>query len=541
MESAYFNANPKYAALLGSGGLLKNTLKQYESYRIQGFLGKGVLFDSGELDWKQLNSLERTFRHSKERSPKWYFTYSYWWGSGSTKVKKKLYVRWNRFPTFSLSRIVPNSPAYSAIRRKARAAVARHRKMRGSWYIPSQAPVRPNPEIITTPTRRVFDSSNNGGIPSITTGSRTLWSRVWSGSRTPNFRKLKAKQLPVNPHSVQFIVVDSDDLFQHMSNHVNGGWTAEASTYTLYYNHPSFIASHLALARNKAIRKIIEQTESGIDANLAQDFAQYGQTVNLIRNSVTKITKSVLALKKGNIPLAINSLFAGKNPKFRGKGPTIGKAVAENWLELQYGWKPLLQDIEGSFKSLPALNAVSGFVNRATAVATAVDESKAVNTNKPIGFSGSWSHYDLVRTETRCKMTLRYTINSPLKTFLAQTGFTNPINLLWEVVPFSFVVDWFIPIGPWLETISSWDGLTFMDGSQTLFTRKEVLTVLDYTGQQPVNVLQEAHGTFHSLTIQLDRTRLSSFPASTFPQFKNGLASVTHALNGLALMRAAFK
>jgi hypothetical protein len=49
------------------------------------------------------------------------------------------------------------------------------------------------------------------------------------------------------------------------------------------------------------------------------------------------------------------------------------------------------------------------------------------------------------------------------------------------------------------------------------------------------------HGDYSRETVRLDRVRLATFPRQTFPSLKNGLASIDHALNGLALLRAAFK
>jgi len=140
---------------------------------------------------------------------------------------------------------------------------------------------------------------------------------------------------------------------------------------------------------------------------------------------------------------------------------------------------------------------------------------------------------------------MRYQIDNHLKAFLAQTGFTNPINLAWEVLPYSFVVDWFIPIGPYLESLSAWDGLVFLDGwrSQTtkLYTNWSVgysgkQFVLDPTNHQMIGVT----GNRTREAISYARTRLTAFPSQTIPSFKNPVSG-THAANGLALLNSAFR
>jgi len=34
-------------------------------------------------------------------------------------------------------------------------------------------------------------------------------------------------------------------------------------------------------------------------------------------------------------------------------------------------------------------------------------------------------------------------------------GLTDPLSVLWEITPYSFVVDWFIPIGTYLENLNT--------------------------------------------------------------------------------------
>lgn len=48
----------------------------------------------------------------------------------------------------------------------------------------------------------------------------------------------------------------------------------------------------------------------------------------------------------------------------------------------------------------------------------------------------------------------------------AQTGFgvTDPLLLAWELTPFSFVFDWFIDVGSWLEAMSSLNGWNVLTG-----------------------------------------------------------------------------
>jgi len=283
----------------------------------------------------------------------------------------------------------------------------------------------------------------------------------------------------------------------------------------------------------------------GIDANLAQDMAQLGQTIDLISHNVKKITQSVRYLKKGNISKATDSLLSGRSQRTRipkGK-PNRGKFVAENWLELQYGWKPLLQDIEGTLKAISNYVSAGGFVQRATgsAQSTSMYDFTWDFTRNSTGLS---EPIRCISNETtKCKIVVRYRLSDPFKAFFAQTGFTNPINLGWEILPFSFVVDWFLPIGPYLEALTAFDGLTFLDGSQVQFTRAITAMSANASRTSSINPTSTAfeYTKYQAESIRLDRIKLTTFPSLTFPSLKNGFSSVDHCANALALMRAAFR
>jgi hypothetical protein len=139
---------------------------------------------------------------------------------------------------------------------------------------------------------------------------------------------------------------------------------------------------------------------------------------------------------------------------------------------------------------------------------------------------------------------VKYGIESPLTVFLAQSGFTNPVNLAWEILPYSFVIDWLLPIGPYLETLSAWHGTAFAGGFKTQFTRQNINASIYYEKvpdpPNPNNYTRSGRGEYDREWIVHDRGKLLVAPSLNFPTFKNPF-SVKHALNALALLRVAFR
>lgn len=440
-------------------------------------------------------------------------------------------------PRISGKHVVP--AAVQIARRRVNAI--RKNRIPHSKKFPRSSTVRPN-ESKSTPDTDIVEGNNGGYFLSSTPSSYVSYTRSWTGVRTPSFGKLKSPQLPVNPHTVRIVeILDSPGALLSLipGTPAPGIYFNRFRRFTSDYAAPPEVG-HLADAQFKALRKLIEQAESSIEGNLAQDIVQIGQTTRLITNTCKRLVGAVSALKRGNIPGAVQQLWSGHMPRYHGKGPSIGKSTASNWLELQYGWKPLIQDVRASMEALKRLNtAQTSVVKRVTASAKAtLQYSVPIQVN--VEASKRAGSHNLA-VQTRAKYVLRYKIDDKLTAFLAQTGFTNPINLGWEILPFSFVVDWFIPIGPYLETLSSWHGLVFVDGSFSRLTRDKATSAIDVSGTV-FGQMYEQHGRYYRRIVTYNREKLSAFPTAKLPtRIKNGLASVTHAQNALALLRAQFR
>lgn len=51
-------------------------------------------------------------------------------------------------------------------------------------------------------------------------------------------------------------------------------------------------------------------------------------------------------------------------------------------------------------------------------------------------------------------------------------GLADPFSTAWEKVPYSFVVDYFVPIGQWLHSVHTQTGVTYYNGYETLFVKR---------------------------------------------------------------------
>lgn len=110
----------------------------------------------------------------------------------------------------------------------------------------------------------------------------------------------------------------------------------------------------------------------------------------------------------------------------------------------------------------------------------------------------------------------------------------NPAEITWEIVPFSFVIDWFIPVGDFLIAL---DALMAVDEISVSISRKVVQTDTwtgtmpnDYNGNR-VGIKQQPHSHY----VTHERIATSTVPLPSLPKFDLN-ATVNMLLNATSLL-----
>jgi hypothetical protein len=138
---------------------------------------------------------------------------------------------------------------------------------------------------------------------------------------------------------------------------------------------------------------------------------------------------------------------------FRGvAGRVIGLAnrwkLESIWLEGRYGWRTLLFDIQDIIK---AINNVNDGLQRFKETTHSNDEWTEDLTSS-YGFwsgeDGIWEQVGSVVTRISYRGTAVVDLDPPNVAF-------NPLTTAWELTKFSFVVDWLIDVGQYLESLSA--------------------------------------------------------------------------------------
>jgi hypothetical protein len=187
--------------------------------------------------------------------------------------------------------------------------------------------------------------------------------------------------------------------------------------------------------------------------DLGINIAEAGRTYGLVLSNLRSVGNGLVDLKRGNIAGAFRSLGVPE----RRRRPLRAKDISGRWLEMQYGWRPLIAQ---SFEAAKALEAVTK--QRKLRFMAKQSKRRLVNFGSP-PFYNSWA---LVDVQTRILAELYEDIS-----FARSMGLTNPAAIAWEVVPYSFVVDWFLPVGSYL---SAWGVIPALKGRFLTTTKASV-------------------------------------------------------------------
>lgn len=175
----------------------------------------------------------------------------------------------------------------------------------------------------------------------------------------------------------------------------------------------------------------------GHDFNLAVNLAQANQLIEMCSTTILKLGRSLRYLKHGDVISAARELGIGRYHQVR----LHSRDVSGRWLELQYGWLPSLSDAYEAAKAFEALS--QGRAVRIVAVHK--KRSRIDRSASPTIYGAPGNHY-LVKK-------IVYEMDEELS-FSRSLGLLDPLSVLWEITPYSFVVDWFLPIGDYLDNLS---------------------------------------------------------------------------------------
>lgn len=292
-------------------------------------------------------------------------------------------------------------------------------------------------------------------------------------------------------------------------------WWETKGAFGFESDPPFYPDWNRALVYNLALEKLNSKVRGGLDLSIA--LAEAGTTVRMIK-SVKKFTD-----------------FA------RGRGLGSTKDLANGWLQYTYGWKPLMSDIFAVANE--SVNIVLGTIQR---VHARVRLPLTVDAKKRRSQIANLTAATAVTTNVRgdggqsCTIVLELDVPS---FDLARWTSLNPVSIGWELIPYSFVVDWFYDVGSYLRGLET--ALLY----STRFRSGYVSELYAYDGEEWVKepLAQDFGSYYYSLDVKASvrrrefvRAVLSSYPFPRKPTFEVDL-NWKRLVSAGSLLRQLFK
>lgn len=259
---------------------------------------------------------------------------------------------------------------------------------------------------------------------------------------------------------------------------------------------------------HKLLNRIQSRTQQG-QVNLGAAYGERKEAIKMIGQRVDQAT-DLLVSHKANMQRINRAIKKAQAPK---KLKRLIKLASDLRLEFSYGWSPLASDLYTLCNEIMPPIVYS-------------DVSATVMWSHPKPKEDSIYGYDISTSGTfsaRGKVGLEQ--SSPLISSAAMLGLTNPAEVAWELVPWSFAVDWILPVGDYLRQSAMFHGLKIRFSSMTI------------TQEGTSSIVYNIRPPYPKSSAEFKHYRRVSLPSPSLPRFANSpIGSAARTLNQLALL-----
>lgn len=267
---------------------------------------------------------------------------------------------------------------------------------------------------------------------------------------------------------------------------------------------------------NEAKRKFIQRATSEISA------FDGGTFLGELRETLQMIKRPAKSLRTG-----IDDYFRTIKRRRRGSPAQKRKILADSWLEYQFGWRPLVSDIKNASQALVNLQYRALPFTMVSATATADFDIPVPVQN--LG-AGRMAIFVSEKRFTKHVVVIRGVVNLNCRRGLAMSsqnlGFRwdSFVPTVWELIPYSFLVDYFTNIGDIIQSWSFASGNLKWASMTRVVSRNSEWTASDPSIPNPL-VWAELMATPHTAYASTRRVQRDRAVASLIPSLEFSLPS----------------
>lgn len=260
-----------------------------------------------------------------------------------------------------------------------------------------------------------------------------------------------------------------------------------------------------------------------------ETMSDFGQTVSMLKRPM------------GGARDLIGRMIKSRKRYSMKTAKQILDATSKTWLEYRYGWKPLIMDCDTIVQECTRKAAKSG--DRLVARS---GTSTQRNNSSPFSLTGlgGWplTATGVVATEfkaaTHAGVLYQMTTWSDTNRLNRALG-SRPNDMpatLWEIVPYSFVVDWFVGVGSWLTAITPNPDVTVLGNwvTYTSETCDKFSGKIKYPAPSPLGT--DSYSSFTATSRSGVFRRDCNQQLASFPVLKANVLPAINAIDGVALV-----
>lgn len=267
---------------------------------------------------------------------------------------------------------------------------------------------------------------------------------------------------------------------------------------------------------NTAYQRFRDSIHEGADVGV--DLAEGRQSFGMMAGRAGQLAGFTKDLLRGNFLGAARRLNLAVVPK----GVSAKKSLANNWLEYHFGWVPLIKDIYACIDVFQ--NPIKTLTPFGTAKSSYYKEFKAGAF--PNNTTETWSCL------IRARMGAQVSISNPNLWLANNLGLVNPAGIAWELVPFSFVVDWFVNVGDVLSSGTDLLGLSVTNAYTVTHAKIVYFGSLNNQFQNPTFSINKGNGIHMRRFIGLQGPTLMVRPWKIWG-YERGLTAIGLVVQGL--------
>lgn len=304
------------------------------------------------------------------------------------------------------------------------------------------------------------------------------------------FRKFYVRTTARSGH--QYTKVDKGTISIDTNTFEGPYWWGSISRSTQYYRDFLSIPNRDWFETSDAESELFRSAAGKCNDKVADQkamilvtIAESQKTLDMIANTARSFAAGLLQIKKGDFIGAYRTLMHSE-PRIgkggvplgfpRGETPKVGRSLASNWLSYRYGWTPTFLDAIGiAEQTVDTLEALTHnnpiWVTENRTFQRKIISTAHNATGTPVGMIDK----NTVTLDLKLSLWLKGQVSDYGMKNLAEWGIPNFASVAWELVPLSFVVDWFLPVSDCIAFNTQYIGVKVSDiGYHTIHTIQSV-------------------------------------------------------------------